>query len=403
MLAQSTSATGESVALEASTNSATGYAAWFTGPAGSRTYFSTRVGINQLEPLARLHVKGADQGVEVADLGADTAVIEDSRAVLGLYSSGMANSGSAVVFKAITNGEASDNWAIARSSVSTGNLLQITYGATSFHSSNSPVLTFTPARDVSVVNQLGIGTVDPRTHFHIKSSSTSTALLEGGDQQDAVLKLLEEISTPNAEYGGRITYDGTANQLLLGTSFGNLGGLTTYTNAITIPRGTGNVAIAGTMSAAVKAFRIDHPLDPANKELWHSCIESPDMMNLYNGTVVTDASGYATITLPSYFEALNRDFRYQLTVIDEDDTTDAFIWAKVVRKIGKEASNQFTIRTARGNVEVSWMVTGIRQDAYANHARITPEVEKAVKGTYLNPEAFGVIKPEEAAARATGE
>jgi hypothetical protein len=171
----------------------------------------------------------------------------------------------------------------------------------------------------------------------------------------------------------------------------------------TIPRGTGNVNIAGTMTASAKAFRIDHPLDPANKELWHLCIESPDMMNLYNGTAITDAAGYATITLPSYFEALNRDFRYQLTVIDEDDTTDAFIWAKVVRKIGKEASNQFTIRTARGNVEVSWMVTGIRQDAYANHARITPEVEKAVKGTYLNPEAFGVVEPEEATARAVGE
>ena len=40
-------------------------------------------------------------------------------------------------------------------------------------------------------------------------------------------------------------------------------------------------------------------------------------MNVYNGNVTTDANGDATVILPDYFEALNRDFLYQLTVIGQ--------------------------------------------------------------------------------------
>ncbi len=45
------------------------------------------------------------------------------------------------------------------------------------------------------------------------------------------------------------------------------------------------------------------------------------------------------------------------------------------------------IRTNEPNTEVSWQVTGIRQDAYANAHRVQPEVEKEAnnKGKYLNP------------------
>src|SRR5262249_12078650 len=75
----------------------------------------------------------------------------------------------------------------------------------------------------------------------------------------------------------------------------------------------GDVEIAGSLAKAAGSFKIDHPLDPANKYLYHSFVESPDMKNVYDGVVTTDASGLATITLPNWFDALNRDFRYQLT------------------------------------------------------------------------------------------
>ena len=79
----------------------------------------------------------------------------------------------------------------------------------------------------------------------------------------------------------------------------------------------GNVQVNGNVSKAGGSFQIDHPLDPANKYLSHSFVESPDMMNVYNGNVTTDAQGKAMVQMPEWFEALNRDFRYQLTVIGQ--------------------------------------------------------------------------------------
>jgi hypothetical protein len=159
---------------------------------------------------------------------------------------------------------------------------------------------------------------------------------------------------------------------------------------------TGNLNVSGSLAKAGGSFKIDHPLDPENKYLYHSFVESPDMMNIYNGNVTTDASGYAVITLPDYFEALNRDFRYQLTVLD--DSENDFILAKVYRKIGVDAPRQFTIRTSMPGIEVSWQVTGIRQDAWAQKNRIPNSIDKpaAEKGTLLHPEAFG--KPASPAA-----
>jgi hypothetical protein len=144
----------------------------------------------------------------------------------------------------------------------------------------------------------------------------------------------------------------------------------------------GNLQVDGTVSKGAGSFQIDHPLDPANKYLYHSFVESPDMMNVYNGNVITNNRGVATVVLPDYFEALNRDFRYQLTVIGQ------FAQAIVGKKIGH---NRFVIRTSKPNVEVSWQVTGIRQDTYANAHRIQVEEEKPPQeqGHYLHPELFG--------------
>jgi len=123
-------------------------------------------------------------------------------------------------------------------------------------------------------------------------------------------------------------------------------------------------------------FRIDHPLDPYNKYLFHSFVESPDMMNIYNGNVTTDASGEAVIVMPDYFEALNRDFRYQLTVIGD------FAQAAIADEI---KDRRFTIKTDKPNVKVSWQVTGVRQDTFAEENRIVVEVDKEPekKGTLL--------------------
>jgi len=148
----------------------------------------------------------------------------------------------------------------------------------------------------------------------------------------------------------------------------------------------GDVEVTGTLSKAGGSFKIDHPLDPENKYLSHSFVESPDMMNIYNGNVTTDQNGLAVVELPDYFDSLNRDFRYQLTVVGQ------FAQAIVAEEV---KNNRFTIQSSVPGVKVSWLVTGIRQDAWANKNRIPVEQLKSEteRGRYLHPEAFN--QPEE--------
>lgn len=146
---------------------------------------------------------------------------------------------------------------------------------------------------------------------------------------------------------------------------------------------TGDVIVTGTLYKGGLAFKIDHPVDPENRYLCHSGVESPDMMNIYNGIVTLDANGEAKVKLSDYFEALNKDFRYQLTCIG--DFAPVYIAEKI-------SNNQFKIAGGKANLEVSWQVTGIRHDQFAEAHRIQVEVEKtgAERGKYLHPKEYGV-------------
>ncbi len=72
------------------------------------------------------------------------------------------------------------------------------------------------------------------------------------------------------------------------------------------------------------------------------------MMNVYNGNIVIDENGEVVVKLPDYFNALNQDFRYQLTVIG------AFAQAIVSEEVQK---NRFKIKSSKPNVKVSWQVS----------------------------------------------
>jgi hypothetical protein len=145
----------------------------------------------------------------------------------------------------------------------------------------------------------------------------------------------------------------------------------------------GRVHVNGTLSKNAGSFRIDHPLDPANKYLNHSFVESPDMMNVYNGNVTLDAQGEAVVQMPDWFETLNKDFRYQLTCIG------GFAPLFVADEIH---DNQFRIAGGTAGLKVSWQVTGVRHDPYADAHRIVVEEEKpgAERGKYLHPELYGL-------------
>ncbi|MGA9341000.1 MAG: hypothetical protein WBV61_01535 [Rhodanobacteraceae bacterium] len=146
---------------------------------------------------------------------------------------------------------------------------------------------------------------------------------------------------------------------------------------------SGELDVAGRLTKTSGSFKIDHPLDPANKYLFHSFVESPDMKNIYDGIATLDARGEAWVDLPDYFEALNKDFRYQLTAIGAP--------ALSLYVADEIAGNRFRIAGGQSGQRISWQVTGTRNDAYARAHRIQVEVDKPAgeRGKYLYPALFG--------------
>ena len=116
----------------------------------------------------------------------------------------------------------------------------------------------------------------------------------------------------------------------------------------------------GTLSKGGGSFKIDHPLDPENKYLYHSFVESPDMMNVYNGNVVLDerrrgrrsscrsGSRRSTATSATSSRCIGGGSRGSCTIA-----------------AGDRRQPLHDRRRAGRASKVSWQVTGIRQDAFA--------------------------------------
>ncbi len=145
-------------------------------------------------------------------------------------------------------------------------------------------------------------------------------------------------------------------------------------NITTGTRVIGDVSVAGAISKGAGSFVIDHPLDPKNSLLYHSFVESPDVKNIYDGIVVLDAHGYAAVELPEYFLALNKDFRYLATGMDE--SMPNLHLAEGAHRKFRVGDPVFELAGGVPGGRVSWQVTGIRKDALILAHPIIPEVEK---------------------------
>lgn len=132
----------------------------------------------------------------------------------------------------------------------------------------------------------------------------------------------------------------------------------------------GPVLLLGAFNAQSISTRIDHPAD-SSKYLHHAAVQSHEMKNIYDGIVVLDESGAATVTLPSWFSALNGEFRYQLTSLG----SPARVY--VSREI---YGNQFQVQGDVPGARVSWQVTGVRRDAWAEAHPMVVERSKQPAG-----------------------
>jgi hypothetical protein len=146
---------------------------------------------------------------------------------------------------------------------------------------------------------------------------------------------------------------------------------TIITTGVTAP---GSISVIGTLSKGSGSFMIDHPLDPKNKILFHSFVESPEVKNLYTGEVVLDKKGEAVIYLPSYFLALNRDFRYQATGVEK--AMPNLHLKKGVHRRFFIGAPVFILSGGEPGGKVSWQVSGVRKDPLIEKFPIINEVVK---------------------------
>lgn len=156
----------------------------------------------------------------------------------------------------------------------------------------------------------------------------------------------------------------------------------TFTTPVTV---SGDAAVSGSVGKGGGSFVIDHPLDPFNKLLFHSFVESPDAKNIYDGIATLDANGEARVQLPDYFEALNKDFSYEVKPIG---TPMPNLHIKEEVK-----GNTFVIGGGVAGGKVSWQVTGTRQDPYIVDNPIQTEVPKGPDapfdiGEFAFPEGY---------------
>jgi hypothetical protein len=319
---------------------------WTTG-VGKITYTGDKVGIGTVSPsFGKLHVAGGS--------GA------------GVY--GTSSGGSGVVGESSSGGSG-----VAGLSYQSGGR-----GVYGYNGLANSVGVFGEANAAGGVGVYGTSTANTGVYgvssnaFGVWGASSSSVGVYGQSLASSSSGILG--ISPYIGVQGNATGTNANRQALRGDNAGSATGYAGYFY--------GNVAVYGTLTKNAGAFRIDHPLDPANKYLYHSFVESPDMKNIYDGVVTTDANGDATVELPDWFEALNQDFRYQLTSIGQ--FSQAIVSAEI-------AHNRFSIKTDRPFVKVSWQVTGIRHDPYAEARRVPVEQDKpaAERGHYIFPEGYG--------------
>jgi hypothetical protein len=133
------------------------------------------------------------------------------------------------------------------------------------------------------------------------------------------------------------------------------------TAALTDNNGTTSFVV----TAGSKSWRIDHPLRPTTHWLDHVAVEGNEHFTFYRGNATLDRTGFATVQMPDWFDALNDDV--SIVYSSWGDAQPA--------RTSHRIPNGWVI-VGQPRARVSWMASGLRADAWAKAHPFTVEVEK---------------------------
>ena len=241
--------------------------------------------------------------------------------------------------------------------------------------------------NVFIGNMVGSASGSVSNMLYIDNSSTNTPLIYGDFSTDTA-KIFGNFFT-----SGNMTMEGTSfkinenpgtgtvptNYVWQGGSAGSISkeyafaindALWVYTHAWI----DGNLTVAGTTYKSADEIKIDHPLDPVNKSLYHSGVISDERMSVYSGNAILDKEGKASVVLPDWFQALNEEYRYQLTPIG-GSAPELYIAQEIENGI-------FMIAGGPEKLKVSWMITAVRKDKYSKENPFKTEKFKSEETTY---------------------
>lgn len=126
----------------------------------------------------------------------------------------------------------------------------------------------------------------------------------------------------------------------------------------------GNLSVTGTLSKGGGTFKIDHPLFPKEKNLFHGFVEAPQYDLIYRGTSIVEG-GEGNVDLDEYFKMSPGTFsalttNAEVIVLRNKTSPRAFIWC------GEIEGGRFCIYSDDHDVtqKVCWLVIAERADIF---------------------------------------
>jgi hypothetical protein len=226
-------------------NRTSGHYDWITDASVRMTLANNgNLGLGTTEPLAKQHIQDSGISLPSAALHEDVLIVEDTDAILALYSSEAGWTGSAITLGEITGGALVDKWSLVRETAGYGKGLRITYGTDKDPLKNDKVMYLDDSGNI------GIRTAIPQAGLHLKGPGfpDSFMYLESESGEDAGIRLYESgtvkwhIFNSSDNAGLDIRSSDFSKVLFAEQSTGNVGiGTTSPTEKLTV-RG-GNILI----------------------------------------------------------------------------------------------------------------------------------------------------------------